>query len=259
MKKIEKSIVYFCLLFLAFLLLLLAGCQAQVVEVEVTRVVTETETVVEEIVVEVEKEVEVVKEVEVEKEVEAGSRGVGASGSEEEDPNPHTPKTGKVAANQEVADRMAWIQQTDLVTNPADVRILAGSMDDVIVYMESEEEEKFNELIMTNQIKRFSQATSFDPPNNLFLITKKTEWLAIADDVDRLLQEGPPTYSSCTDCADPTKNERYIILAEGQLVIIDVHPDQSIEELDEFLNLMRNYMQESREYAEEIWELSGPQ
>ena len=71
MKKIEKMIVRVSLLFSAFLLLLLVGCQPQVVEIEVTRVVTETETILEE--VEVVKEVEVEVEKIVEVEVEAGS------------------------------------------------------------------------------------------------------------------------------------------------------------------------------------------
>ena len=155
---------------------------------------------------------------------------------------------------------MAWIQQTDLISNPADVRILAGSMDDVIVYMESENEGKSNELIMTSQIKRFTQSASSPPSfNNLFLITKAAEWSSIAEDVDRLLQEGAPTIFPCEDCADPTQNERFVILAEGTVVILDLHPDQSIEGLDAFLSNMRQYMQESRGYAEEIWELSGPQ
>lgn len=71
-KMLPKKLIFVGAL--VALMMLVVACQPQVVtetvevEVEVTRVVTETETIVEEVVVE--KEVEVVKEVEVEKVVE---------------------------------------------------------------------------------------------------------------------------------------------------------------------------------------------
>ncbi len=72
----KKSLL---IILLAFACVLLVACQPQVVEVEVTRVVTETETVVEEVVVEKEVEVVVEKEVEkiVEVESESSARGAG--------------------------------------------------------------------------------------------------------------------------------------------------------------------------------------
>ena len=197
----KKNIIRFCLLLLGVaIFILFVSCSSEPAEEEVVR------------------EVEVIKEVEVTAEVELAEEEVSetieeleeeadameesaddelqATGSEEEGGSPTLPTQGKVGANQAVEDRISWIQQTDLVSDPADVRIIANKMDDVIIYMETLVDGTPTELIVTNQIKQIRQL-NVEPDgetngefNSLFLIMTAEEWDAIAADVERLISGG---------------------------------------------------------------------
>ena len=100
-----------------FLLGILSACQPQVVEVEVTRVVTETmieevEVEWETIEVEVTREVEAIEEIEVESVVDLGASAVGSEEDDEESPFVPTPGP-KVVETREVG----WIEDTTAVAS----------------------------------------------------------------------------------------------------------------------------------------------
>lgn len=276
----KKMFFRLSLVALGLLLLLITACQAQVVEVEVTRVVTETETVIEEVEVIKEVEVEVVKEVEVEPEAveeeaamedsgeadvseaemadaevaEEAAGGVEATGSEEDDTSPIDPNTGKGESDQEVDTKIGWIQASGVITDLASVRVLAPRTDDLLLVMTITEDGAEQELILTHQIKRYRESGLGDSANNrLYLTISDQEWLPLLDWIDLLAAEEFESELVCDFCAAGEAGERYTIITQNGAQAFEIDAGKSILELDPFFEAMRTMMDQSGSYSQTVW------
>ena len=272
MNSTKKLITHLTLITIGVLLILLTACQAQIVEIEVTRVVTETETVVEEIVVE--KEVEVVKEVEVEKEVEVAPEvveeaaetedgaamedspgDIEATGSEDDDGgSPFSPTKGKVGTDQQVAQKMGWIQASGVITDPLTVRVLASRTEDMVIVMAVTAEGEQQELIITHQIQRYRQSGSQSLNNDqLYLTISSASWQELAQSTSLLLTSNITEGLQCDFCAAGESGERYTLIIEDQVLTFEIDADEQVPELDQFLSAMRSHLTSSSQYAQGVW------
>ncbi len=277
----KKLFFRLSLVTLGLLLFLITACEPQVVEVEITRIVTETETVVEEVEVEVEVikevEVEVVKEVEVEAEAveevsdaevsdadaseadgtemaEEVAGGIEATGSEEDDTSPIGPNTGKGETNQEVDTKIGWIQASGVITDLASVRVLAPRTDDLLLVMTVTEDGTEQELILTHQIKRYRESDLGDALNNrLYLTISDQEWTPLLAWIDLLAAEEFAADLVCDFCAAGEAGERYTIITQDGAQSFEIDAGKSIPELDQFFTTMRTMMDQSGAYSQTVW------
>ncbi len=280
----KKLFFRLSLVTLGLLLLLITACQPQVVEVEVTRVVTETETIIEEVEVIKEVEVEVVKEVEVERveEVEVekevvepeaveeddaameesdasemadeATGGLEATGSEEDDTSPIGPNTGKGGSDQQVETKIGWIQASGVITDLASVRVLAPRTDDLLLVMTITDDGTEQELILTHQIKRYREAGGDSANSNrLYLTISDQEWFPLLDWIDLLVTDQFESELVCDFCAAGEAGERYTIITEDETYSFEIDAGESVAELEPFFETMRTMMDQSGTYSQTVW------
>ncbi|MFK7802524.1 MAG: hypothetical protein AB8G95_12895 [Anaerolineae bacterium] len=256
------------------LLLLLAACQPQIVEVEVTRiteVITEVEVVKE---VEVEKIIEVEVEAEVAAEepaaeeasaddasevggIETGSGGAEATGSEEDDSSPFTPTSGKVNSEQQVAQNVSWIQSSGVITDPTTVRVIASRTDDVVLVMSYLDGGIEQQIIVTNQIRRFSQLDSADNStyaNRIYMEMELVDWERLSNGIEILRSTNVADGLACDFCAAGEAGETYSLIIQDQVVQFQIDAGESVESLDDFLIAMRELLERSNQRAQRVWQ-----
>ena len=267
MKMIEqkKIIVRLSLLVAGLIVLILAACQPQVVEVEVTREVEVVVTVevVKEVEIIKEVEVEVVKEVEVEAEsaaedtVETGSGGVDATGSEEDEGSPFVPKTGKVNSEQQVAQTVSWIESSGVITDPTTVRVIASRTDDVVLVMSTTDNGIEQEIIVTHRIRRYRQSNTADrstSANRIYMEMTSAEWELLAEGIKVLISTDVSDDLACDFCAAGENGESYVLIIEDRVVRFEIDSGESVSELDPFLFAMRDLMESSSQQARAMWQ-----
>lgn len=281
MKKMTRKnlFVKVSLVLTVVLILLLAACQPQVVTVEVEKVVEVTRIVevVEEVEVIKEVEVEVVKEVEVEADsveepaaeeassdesgnvegVQPGSGGAEATGSEEDDPSPFTPTSGKVNSEQQVAQTVSWIQSSGVITDPTTVRVIASRTDDVVLVMTVTSNGIEEEIIVTSQIRRFRQSDLSDSSaygNRIYMDMLPDEWDELVDGIQTLLSTNIVNGLVCDFCAAGESGETYSLIIQDQVVQFQIDAGESVESLDSFLLAIRDLHERSRQRAQRMWQ-----
>lgn len=148
-------------LFLAVFAASLAACQPQVVEVEVTRIVTETETVIEEVQVE---PIEVQATEGVKEVLEAEPEPVEATGSEEDGGSPFGPTAGQRAKI--VPTRIAsagWVEAEAVAGSDPMRRLIEENPDQVVIIHQLETAGGRSTLMISAEGWVYSQALTTLP------------------------------------------------------------------------------------------------
>ena len=233
MKK--YSLIFYGGAFGILLLLILSACQPQVVEVEVTRVVTETETVEEEPV----------------EAIEDGRGEIEATGSEEDGGSPFIPTAGQIVkvAPTRVATA-GWVDMDTVTENEEMMRLIEESQEEVVVVHQYNTSFGRSTLLVAGDRLIFVQSAAGLP-------TIPATESATPADLTTALINTVPTESlaelsvqlQCDRCVTGGAGETVVILWPSSGITMTIDQGEDVEAISSLLSLLRQNHNQIRQQA----------